>query len=261
MPPLQHSLNQSSLKPHNSDQSYAQQFQQQQPLATASAFFRREEIIFEGIREVSQKCVHGVVIYNVPGSLLSYVCSNARLRGMELTLIVMLVHVCIPVERTTNKMLRVSTGSPQEQGCNLAATLNYWLRIADKIKRAVDNVLSALIGDGIHQLNPRNHRRSEVRIEDGKCTTQYTEFIEENEVPHLFAITRNKREEDYDPPSSKRKWKMRKRRPVVENTKRTPIPTPRVLLPCRRDADATHGPRASLRLVQELSQLLAQHMA
>ncbi|KAK6734095.1 hypothetical protein RB195_017707 [Necator americanus] len=67
----------------------------------------------------------------------------------------------------------------------------------DVIKRAIDNGLWALIGDGIHKLNPRSKRGSSVRMEEGQLYTIHGVCRGGFEVPLLFAITRRKREEEY----------------------------------------------------------------
>ncbi|VDM83903.1 unnamed protein product [Strongylus vulgaris] len=65
------------------------------------------------------------------------------------------------------------------------------------VQRAVDNGLFALVGDGIHQLNPRSKHGAGVRIEDGQVYTVHGICRGGYEIPLLFAIMRNKREQDY----------------------------------------------------------------
>ncbi|VDK51171.1 unnamed protein product [Cylicostephanus goldi] len=75
---------------------------------------------------------------------------------------------------------------------------NMHIYISDEIvKRAMDNGLHALIGDGVHQLNPRNKRGSHVRVEKGQVYTIHGVCRGGIEVPIMFVIARRKREEDY----------------------------------------------------------------
>ncbi|VDN31094.1 unnamed protein product [Cylicostephanus goldi] len=65
------------------------------------------------------------------------------------------------------------------------------------VKLAVDNGLSALIADGIHQLNPRSRTGSGIRMEQGQVYTVHGVCSGGFEMPLMFAIMRKKREEDY----------------------------------------------------------------
>ncbi|VDM76068.1 unnamed protein product [Strongylus vulgaris] len=116
-----------------------------------------------------------------------------------------------------------------------------------------------------HKLRPLSRRQASCRNHNCGCDQCGKEGFPRCSAKgcawHLPRLS-EEAEQPWDPPLPERKWKMWKRRSLVENTERTPIPTPRVLPPCRRDADATRGPRAPcIRAVQEFSQLLAQHMA
>ncbi|RCN35254.1 hypothetical protein ANCCAN_18895, partial [Ancylostoma caninum] len=64
-------------------------------------------------------------------------------------------------------------------------------------QKAVNNGLLALVADGVHKLNPRTERRAPERMEEGQLYTIHGVYRGGFEVPLLFAVTRNKSEDDY----------------------------------------------------------------
>ncbi|CAJ0590211.1 unnamed protein product [Cylicocyclus nassatus] len=242
--------------------------EQQQPQQNASTESVPNR--FRGVREVSQKGVHTVLVYEIPGSSLAYVfafkcktsmpdictyrCMQRKKMNKYTTVRVngddfledptLLRHQCIPIKRTKDKATRMSYECLQrirrDEDAALLPTVKYFLDVIDKIEnmewgdinkklsvlayyhgrghrdgaklttsfgiasnfnfpiqRAVENGLYALSGDGIHQLNPRSKRGSGVRMEEGQVYTIHGVCQGEFEIPLLFAIMRNKTEQDY----------------------------------------------------------------
>ncbi|CAJ0593382.1 unnamed protein product [Cylicocyclus nassatus] len=180
---------------------------------------------------------------------------------------VMLRHTCIPVERTKDKADKLSCeqvrGNPE---ATLHPTINHWLTIFDKIEimawggnaekrnavmahymkkmvmKADDTLiiaccfafLFALVGDGIHTINPRSRRGAAI--------------------PLLYAVTKNKREEDYVTIFNKLKAA------IEEAIEGLSLAQPGSAV--QSDEEATRRARTScVRAVQEVSNLLAEHLA
>ncbi|KIH45462.1 hypothetical protein ANCDUO_24497 [Ancylostoma duodenale] len=62
------------------------------------------------------------------------------------------------------------------------------------IQMACENGINAIIGDGVHKLNPRT---APVHMEKGQLYTIHASCNGEMEVPILYAITRSKKQASY----------------------------------------------------------------
>ncbi|VDM75414.1 unnamed protein product [Strongylus vulgaris] len=128
----------------------------------ASTTTRRQR--YKGVRELSQRGTHEVIIYEVPNSPLAYVfqylrktatetiatyqCRHCKKEKKYTAVLVSddelledptrLGHMCIPVERTKDKTERLSYETTQNIRKNPEAsiipTINYWLKVVDNIE-------------------------------------------------------------------------------------------------------------------------------
>ncbi|CAJ0596568.1 unnamed protein product [Cylicocyclus nassatus] len=168
------SLPAQSLPPStNREQAPAPQIQQQQltqqeevPPASITSTIRRSASLFRGVRDVSQKGIHKVIVYEIPGGTRSYIfmfkrktsqpnvatyqCGQCKKANTYTAITVigddfmedptMLAHACIPVEKTKDKADRLSYKCLQEvrddQEAVLQPTINYWLKVLDDIERS-----------------------------------------------------------------------------------------------------------------------------